>query len=106
MDNARKPRKKLVAVLAVLVLFAPFLYVASAGPAAAMVVQDREFFMNGPGLCIYNRAYTPLIAAEVRSQMLHATMDGWRRLFLDETGEQLWWSACSVAHVNRAFKCQ
>ena len=93
MDDKSKPRKKAGAILAVLVLLSPMLYVASAGPAAAWVVESYDFNDDSDFVSrarMYERVYAPLIAVEDRSEPLHAAIKGWRSLFVDDDGEYLW----------------
>jgi hypothetical protein len=53
MDENRKPKKKAGAILALVLLLLPFLYMASAGPAMALCTHrkipcDTYFFVYAP----------------------------------------------------------
>lgn len=73
MDEKRKPVKKAGPILALLLLLLPVLYVASAGPAAKLVVNRRLNWDT------YNAIYAPLLAigGEVRNALRRDRLVAW-----------------------------
>ena len=54
----------------------------------ALPLNDRLIFDSRARM--YRRVYAPLVAAELKSEIVHAAMEAWRSLFLDAEGEAVW----------------
>ena len=105
MDNRDNRTKSYVAVSAVIILLVlAALYVASSGPAAAMVVKDSKSDRFLLSIRAYKLAYAPLIAAELRSEIVRTSMQNWRGLFIGED-TAVWAAACwLINHEPASFR--